>query len=788
MATLKIYATKDCWADHGEPNENKNGLSLQLGNYGASGNYGRVFLYFPLSAIDNLPVGSVINSVTLNLCASYSYYAATLTFKIYRLTTNWNESTLTWNNSPDSEAAASVTGLTCGNITTDTWKSWPITSFINECRTSTYYGMKLVSENESTPNDKTFYAKENGTEYAPYLEVNYTPPYPVPTPPTFTAPQAGATVTTGLYTFQWSAAADTSGIFAQNQLYYELLIGSDTYTSDQGIAGKTVDIKSHFSLQPGQYFYLPGAVVAVRTKTPLYNGQHYYSEWSYSPSFNIDYRITPTIPSVLVDVNEPYEGQAVVFTVSRPASYNTHRADGSVNSFTYYIGFGQGNAVAVGSAPVTAATKDINYTVGNLTTGKENLSTTYWVLAIDAEGQVSPYSEHVSILIKRFRAPIINIVNIDRAETEAVVNIEIQDTGYGGTQSSGQINKVQYDIGGGYVDATLGTWNGLKNSFTITGLTANQRLTLNVVAINNAPAGTGLSNKTSVVYTETILEYVPAAMAFRNSATGVSGFAAKALIIGEDFSAPVEEGDIMRRGVSIAEGWMLDLNTWSYVSADASVKTYVVSVNANMTGKINIGTKVRLTNGGTTKYFKVSAVGSYSGGATQITLYGGTDYSLSDSSIMNVSYSSGHAPVGFPMDITKWIHEVVNATDQPVSSPTAGVWKQAGNLQIDVPIGTWDLFFKGTFAANTTGILIGLYLSLSTSSSSETNNKFTQFISHNTGYSAYQVVYFPISVSHELTVTSKTRYYVILKPLSEVGAISAGGNYAATVIKATPKF
>jgi hypothetical protein len=259
----------------------------------------------------------------------------------------------------------------------------------------------------------------------------------------------------------------------------------------------------------------------------------------------------------------------------------------------------------------------------------------------------------------------------------------------------------------------------------------------------------------------------------------------------------LEKRSVSTAGNKVAEydtvipktGWITSVETWTFVSADPDVHTFVVSASGNMIGKISMGYKIKLTHSGTIKYFKVSAIGPYSGGATQITLYGGTDYALTGTDITNVSYSSEFAPVGFPMDSTKWIHEVTINSNQPVSNPQAGVWSQAGNLQIDIPIGTWELFFKASFAASVSATSnIGIFLTLSTTTNSETDGRFTQFIFHNTGYAANQVVYFPISVSHEVTVTQKTRYRILLKPPSAVNAIAADGGYALIVIKVTPKF
>ena len=98
--------------------------------------------------------------------------------------------------------------------------------------------------------------------------------------------------------------------------------------------------------------------------------------------------------------------------------------------------------------------------------------------------------------------------------------------------------------------------------------------------------------------------------------------------------------------------WTSDSNTWTFSSADSP--TFVISVNADMTALITAGTQIQLTQSATVKYFIVTAVGAYSGGATLITVYGGTDYTLANSAITSPNYSYAKAPTGFPLSPAKW--------------------------------------------------------------------------------------------------------------------------------------
>lgn len=88
-------------------------------------------------------------------------------------------------------------------------------------------------------------------------------------------------------------------------------------------------------------------------------------------------------------------------------------------------------------------------------------------------------------------------------------------------------------------------------------------------------------------------------------------------------------------------GWFLDTNTWTYASAT----TFTVS--RDVTDVFDLGTKVRLKQGGGWKYFYVVAT-SYSSPNTTITVTGGADYSLINAPITDGYLSQAASPVGFP--------------------------------------------------------------------------------------------------------------------------------------------
>lgn len=95
-----------------------------------------------------------------------------------------------------------------------------------------------------------------------------------------------------------------------------------------------------------------------------------------------------------------------------------------------------------------------------------------------------------------------------------------------------------------------------------------------------------------------------------------------------------------------ADGWVDASETWTYSSADGP--TGVFTVAADVTGKYSPGMRVKLTQT-TVKYFIITAVSTFTGGNTTITVYGGTDYTLANAAISANYYSTARR-----RSITRW--------------------------------------------------------------------------------------------------------------------------------------
>ncbi len=224
---------------------------------------------------------------------------------------------------------------------------------------------------------------------------------------------------------------------------------------------------------------------------------------------------------------------------------------------------------------------------------------------------------------------------------------------------------------------------------------------------------------------------------------------------------------------SVSDGWVDSTSeTWTYVSADAP--TFVFSVNADVTTKYSAGMKVRYVQSATTKYGIITAVGAYSGGVTNITIYGGggdggtytnaTSYTLANAAISSNYYSMVRTPYGFPMSPTTWSYIMINAVDYSTTSAT--YVNSSASLQTNCPIGVWnvDVSFANLLSHASVVDVWGEH-ALSTSTSSVSNVELlahSQGLRTSAGFDMVAHVYLTSCIS----AASKTTYYLIYRSYS----------------------
>lgn len=109
------------------------------------------------------------------------------------------------------------------------------------------------------------------------------------------------------------------------------------------------------------------------------------------------------------------------------------------------------------------------------------------------------------------------------------------------------------------------------------------------------------------------------------------------------------------------DGWIYDTDTWSYVSTTS----FKVS-GKDVRYKFPRGTKIKLVQSGSTKYFYVVAT-NYSADTT-ITITGGSDYALANENISGQAYSYAENPQNYPFSTVAI--RVESSTNQSIPNDT----------------------------------------------------------------------------------------------------------------------
>jgi hypothetical protein len=235
--------------------------------------------------------------------------------------------------------------------------------------------------------------------------------------------------------------------------------------------------------------------------------------------------------------------------------------------------------------------------------------------------------------------------------------------------------------------------------------------------------------------------------------------------------------DVTIPGASV-DPWISDTNTWSYSSADSP--TFVISVNADMTGLIGVGMRIKLTQT-TAKYFIVTAVGAYSGGVTLITVYGGTDYTLADEAISSPAYSFAKVPIGFPLTDDKWTVAFTDSVSRNLgSAPTANQWYNFSPLYQSIPLGYWRVSIRVMGQVSTTSVA-SMGITLSDANNTQSDERFTAWAyGLQNGDRLYNYAFVD---NIPLALTVKTTYYINIR--TNVGSnLYIRGDGFTTLLKA----
>jgi hypothetical protein len=179
LDTKIFYPTNDAKIAQDAPNKNYGsdpGINIrnEYGGGGSSGWSSDGLYRFDISSI---PTGATILKATFYLF--YNKWTSTnpagRMLNVYRLTSNWNEDSVTWITAPTYNPAASAYSPVPPTV--NVWMEWDVTGDVQEFVSgTTNYGWRLRDDNYwGTVNIplSQFRTKEAGQELSPYLKVEY---------------------------------------------------------------------------------------------------------------------------------------------------------------------------------------------------------------------------------------------------------------------------------------------------------------------------------------------------------------------------------------------------------------------------------------------------------------------------------------------------------------------------------------------------------------------------------------------------------------------------------------
>jgi hypothetical protein len=151
-----------------------------------------------------------------------------------------------------------------------------------------------------------------------------------------------------------------------------------------------------------------------------------------------------------------------------------------------------------------------------------------------------------------------------------------------------------------------------------------------------------------------------------------------------------------------------------------------------------------------------------------------------------VSYSTQKAPYGMPIDTGRWRVESIYKSDSSQSTPTQNVWYNELTDRVSIPIGQWLAGYKGTYRLReAAGTTVEGEATLSTSTSAETDNRFTLSAALITSATGPNEIHMPMFVKEPLTVLAQANYSLIYRTTTAaVNGTGFKGIAGATIIYA----
>lgn len=178
-------------------------------------------------------------------------------------------------------------------------------------------------------------------------------------------------------------------------------------------------------------------------------------------------------------------------------------------------------------------------------------------------------------------------------------------------------------------------------------------------------------------------------------------------------------------------GWINSpVQTCAYQSYDTTYKTGVIRFSGDMASLIWPGWITKFTQTAAIQMGIVTAISAYSGTYTDVTIFLGTDYTLTNAAISSVFLAPPKsAPSGFPLEPSKWGLKLTDTTQRSATSGLAAYQNLEPN-PLYVPIGIWKhvkyyVHARATCATAATTNFAVIYATLSTSPTAETDTELT---------------------------------------------------------------
>lgn len=236
----------------------------------------------------------------------------------------------------------------------------------------------------------------------------------------------------------------------------------------------------------------------------------------------------------------------------------------------------------------------------------------------------------------------------------------------------------------------------------------------------------------------------------------------------------------------IMGGWYATNATFTYASVDDP--TGVINTTLDLTGVISVGMRIKFVNGGNTIYGIVTAIT-----ASAITFLHEIDPSdslaltlMANSAISGFRYSPWKVPVGFPIDVRKWMVRVADASERTQSTPATNTWYNLGSINIVIPIGLWMVSYQAClYIVGSAVTTQNAEVTLSTANNSESDTDMTAY-SWMQGASGNLGGMQTVNREKIFSLAAKTTYYLnAMKPGATASSwLGFYGNISKTIIEA----